>query len=281
MRCDCHIHIVGDVAEYPQTGARSYLALPAPLGRIRAFGAVRAISRFVIVQPSFYGVDNRLLLDSLDELGPLGRGVAVVDPDRVRAHELDEMHHRGVRGLRLNNYGAGQSADPSGLRNLIDLAAARNWHVEVIAPLLQLARIFDLLASSPAPVVIDHYGLPDEMTPDGPVARAFLELLSLPSVWMKLSAPYRSGKNDLRVKPDPQWLAAILEVAPDRCVWGSDWPHTPAHSLQKGRDKPVPYRELDYRTMVDEFVAALPQGDLARKVLEENPARLYDFGDHE
>jgi len=114
------------------------------------------------------------------------------------------------------------------------------------------------LASSPAPVVIDHYGLYSGFTPNDAGGRSLLALLGLPHVWVKLSAPYRSMDNAVAAKPDPAWLAAILAAAADRCVWGSDWPHTPPHELQTGNAVAVPYRDLRYEDVVDGFLAALP-----------------------
>ena len=84
------------------------------------------------------------------------------------------------------------------------------------------------------PVVIDHYGLYGDARPDSANGRRLLDLVALPHVWMKLSAPYRHDRGPLNTKPDREWLAALIAAAPGRCVWGSDWPHPPAHEQQKG-----------------------------------------------
>ena len=98
------------------------------------------------------------------------------------------------------------------------------------------------------------------------------------TVWMKLSAPYRQGDdNPLRTEPDREWLSAQIAAAPDRCVWGSDWPFAPPHGWHKGGDKVTPYRELSYAELVDNFVAALPTDKHAMPILRDNPARLYGF----
>src|SRR4249920_3075952 len=106
MRCDCHVHIVGPVGRYPQVPERTYLAGPAPVETLKRLAATRGITRFVIVQPSFYGADNSATLDALDELGGQGRGVAVIDPAATSRDTLDAFHRRGVRGLRVNLYSA-------------------------------------------------------------------------------------------------------------------------------------------------------------------------------
>jgi len=280
VRCDSHVHIVGDAKVWPQARERTYLAGPAPLEALRAKAAARDIARFVIVQPSFYGDDNGLLLSTLDALGGRGRGVAVIDPERADRATLLDMATRGVRGLRLNLYSPGE-ADPAAngarLRRLIECAASMNWHVEVIAPLGDLAPMVELLREAQAPVVLDHYGLPGDTAPDSPAAAPLLALMALPHVWMKLSSPYRMGRDPLAVKPHRGWLRALTSVAPDRCVWGSDWPHTPAHGDQKGPDEGAAYRPLSYAALVDEFEAAVASPGLFRSIMVDNPARLYEF----
>ena len=106
MRCDSHVHIVGPADRYPQVAERTYLADVATLGTLQRAGSARDVTRFVIVQPSFYGHDNTLLLESLDALGGKGRGVAVVDPATTSSATLADFARRGVCGLRLNLYSA-------------------------------------------------------------------------------------------------------------------------------------------------------------------------------
>jgi predicted TIM-barrel fold metal-dependent hydrolase len=281
MRCDSHVHIVGDPARYKQAPGRTYLAGLAHLDDLRQRGATRGIGRFVIVQPSFYGPDNSATLDALDRLGAQGRGVAVVYPATPRA-ALDDMARRGVRGVRLNLYSPAAGRD---IRNMEQSFAAMDaiartmgWHVEVIAPIAVLAGGAGVIERAQVPVVIDHYGLYGSERPDTAQGRALLALMRLPHVWMKLSAPYRVSDNPLETKPDASWLAAVLDAAPERCVWGSDWPHTPPHELCKGPEISVPYREIDYRETVDDFLAAVGSATLAERIMTNNPARLYGFG---
>ena len=278
--CDAHVHVVGDPARYPQVAARSYTAGLATLDALQGQAAPAGVGRFVIVQPSFYGTDNTLLLESLDALGGRGRGVAVIDPARTGAAALQALHARGVRGLRINLYsplgGAGRTLGEA-FAAMAAAAATQGWHVQVIAPVAVLAEAARGLAASPVPVVIDHYGLPAGAAPEGAAGRALLRLLARGHVWMKLSAPYRSSGDALAVRPDAAWLRAILEAGAERCVWGSDWPHTPPHALQGGAEVPLAYRRLDYRAVLEGFTAALPSGASAWAILRDNPARLYDF----
>jgi predicted TIM-barrel fold metal-dependent hydrolase len=235
----------------------------------------------VIVQPSFYGADNSATLDALDALGGNGRGVAVIDPKATSAETLADFHRRGVRGLRINLYSPIKAPGGDTLEASFAATAAvaqtMGWHVQVIAPLPVLLANVKVLAQAPVPLVIDHYGLYGDQRPGSAVGRRLLDLVSLPHVWMKLSAPYRHDRGPLNTRPDREWLAALIAAAPDRCVWGSDWPHPPSHEQQKGASLEAPYRALSYETLVDEFLAALPSADVAERIMGDNAERLYGF----
>jgi len=278
MRCDSHVHIVGPTDRYPQVPNRTYLAGIATVEELESNAAPNDVRRFVIVQPSFYGTDNRLLLQSLDVLAGRSRGVAVIDQTASR-QTLSGFVAQGVRGFRLNLYSRIGDDTPLDIRfrAIEEPAHAANCHIEVIAPLKMLAENAALLAHSRVPVVIDHYGIYSGHKPDDAEGRALLDLLLLPHVWIKLSAPYRNSTDDLATRPDPDWLAAILAVAPSRCVWGSDWPHTPPHTVQMGSDLRTPYRRLPYRAVLDGFIAAIGSIELAERILSDNPERLYEF----
>src|SRR6185437_604779 len=134
-----------------------------------------------------------------------------------------------------------------------------------------------LLASARVPVVIDHYGLYAGFQAGESQGRALLDLIALPHIWIKLSAPYRVSGDPLATKPDPAWLAAILTRSPERCLWGSDWPHTPPHNEHAGSATISPYRNLRYAGLVDDFIGAVGSDEQAEKILSDNPARLYGF----
>ena len=104
MRCDSHVHIVGPPDRYPQVPERTYLADVATLKQLESASATRAVRRYVIIQPSFYGTDNTVLLEALDGLAGRGRGVVVINPKTTSARTLSSMTGQGVRGMRLNLY---------------------------------------------------------------------------------------------------------------------------------------------------------------------------------
>ena len=279
MRCDSHVHSVGPLDRYPQVAERTYQADIATLKQLENVSATRAVRRFVIVQPSFYGFDNSLLLEGLDGLAGRGRGVAVVNPHITSARTLAAYAAQGVRGLRINLYSPLREKAPLADRfaDIAGIAHELNWHIEVIAPLAILSENRKLLENSPVPLVIDHYGVHGAFGPAQSESRNLLRLLGMPHVWIKLSAPYRVNSDPLATKPDSAWLAAILATAPDRCVWGSDWPHTPPHDEQFGSEVLGAYRNLRYETVLDDFMTAIGSSELAERILSDNPARLYGF----
>ena len=281
MRCDCHVHVVGPIDRYPQVAERTYTAGPAPLETLQALGASRGIDRFVIVQPSFYGDDNSMLLDTLSRLGGKGRGVAVVEPQKVEKAELTRLRAAGVRGLRANLYSPlagkpiGTLADA--FYGIEALARSIEGHVELVAPIEILAKNADLIRQSSVPVVIDHYGLYGSSRPSDAVGRALLTIAELEHVWIKLSAPYRHDKGQFNTIPDSAWVKAFLQIAPDRCVWGSDWPHPPLHAIHQGPTVHSAYRPISYSDLVDRFLESIPGNVSPARVMSENAHRLYGF----
>jgi predicted TIM-barrel fold metal-dependent hydrolase len=279
--CDCHVHVVGPTDRFPQSPRRSYTAQRAPLDSLRALAEPAGVSRFVIVQASFYGTDNSCLLETLDALGKNGRGVVAVDSRSVTPKLLAQYARRRVCGLRINLYSKGLLIDPDQVGELltatIDKLPTQGWHIEIIAPISLLLNEARTVADSPAPIVLDHYGLPGEFSPESPEGRNLLALVALPHVWVKLTAPYRTMADSLASAPPASWLAALLRTAPDRCVWGSDWPHTPPEREQTGAHHATPYRKILYRRLIEDFVAAIPDRTLLQRILIDNPERLYGF----
>jgi predicted TIM-barrel fold metal-dependent hydrolase len=239
------------------------------------------VSRFVIVQPSFYGTDNTCLLEALSTLGDHGRGVAMLHPAGATADLLDQYSRGGICGLRVNLYSKslarGSESAEDLLLSAIESVPRAGWHVEIIAPASTLFSAARVIESSRVPVVIDHYGLPENFGPQSSEGRKLLELVGLPHVWIKLSAPYRVVDDTVATKPPTDWLIALAQAAPDRCVWGSDWPHTPFSRDQQGAAVAVPYRKIEYSKLFRDFIQALGDAHAEKLILVTNPARLYGF----
>ncbi len=226
--CDCHVHIIGPSTQYPMTPQRSYTPPEASTADLLAMRRRLGLARNVLIQPSFYGTDNRAMLDALARLGDTARGIAVVAPD-IAAAELAKFDAQGVRGIRLN-LESGENRDPKAAAAALDAMAKRirhlNWHLQIYAALPVIAAIADRIAGLPVDVVIDHFGLAQASEGVNQAGfAALLELVRARRAYVKLSAPYRisqaSGYTD--VAPIAR---ALIAAAPDRMLWASDWPHT-------------------------------------------------------
>jgi predicted TIM-barrel fold metal-dependent hydrolase len=241
-----------------------------------------ALDRVVIVQPSFYGTDNRCLLDALDALGKTARGVAVL-PEGTAGTVLDDHHRRGVRGLRVNVLSSGPVA-PDAVRRQIaataKLCERNGWHIQMFNSAAAISALACFLRQLPVAVMIDHFGLLDPADPLSEAGRTLRALVAEGRVWVKLSAPYRITQDafDARVGALARLLA---EANPERVVWGSDWPHTPAHAgIQGGASassEETPYRPIDTRALLAATAYWFPDRRARDALLVENPARLYDF----
>lgn len=279
--CDCHTHIHGDPAAFPFFPGRVYtpeVALPEAMAALhRALG----IQRVVIVTPSVYGTDNSATLYGMKARGDDARGVAVIDA-KTPEGDLDAMGRAGVRGIRLNLATVGTDDPAVGGRHLhaaIARVRDRGWHVQVYTTLAMVAALKDLVVASPVPVVFDHFG--GARAALGPEQPGFADLLALVrsgKAYVKISGAYRASTLAPDY-PDVVPLArALIESNPERVVWGTDWPH-PDAVTRPGRaptdvNPPLP---IDDARLLDQLPVWAPDARTRRKILVDNPARLYGF----
>lgn len=285
-RCDAHFHVFGPAATYPVLAGTTadpgatlddYLAVAGPLG----------IGRHVLVQPSAYGADNRCLLAALGRLGPTrARGVVVVGDDRPDDATLEAWHGLGVRGLRVIGFppgtaahragrppaGAGADDWPEALRpalvRQIAMAGELGWHVDLLVPGWVLASLLDVLeAAAPVPLVMAHLAMfPAEGGDRQPGLREVVRLASEGTRhgWLKLTAPYRLGP------PEHHGLVGDLArscvaAAPDRVVWGSDYPHLSFAG------------SVDTAGQLGQVDGWFPESPVREAILGGNAAVLYGF----
>ena len=262
---DCHFHIFGAKAKYGLAPARMYEPQEASVDDYLAMANSLGLQRRVIVQASVYGTDNRCLLDSIEQLGSAQtRGIAVVDKS-VSDEALQQLHDGGVRGIRFNAISGGTSLDDLPL--LASRIAPFGWHVQLWIRGDLLSSIEPVVGDLPVPVCIDHLA---QISPSEGTAHAQFKSLERcmrgRRTWVKLCA-YRSSARDPPYGDVAGRVRALLETAPDRCVWGTDWPHP----LLEHRAMPDAGRLLD---LMREWA-----GDdrTFRRVLVDNPAALYGF----
>ena len=269
--CDTHAHVFGPQQRYPYNPNRAYTPADAPLEAWFALHAKLGIARGVLVQPSVYGTDNRAILDAV-ALHP-GRLRAVVALGAsVSDAELERLHAAGARGVRVNlaDKGGNPFASPAELERIAARIAPLGWHVEVLAHVNEMDEWNDVLARLPLDVVFGHYGyMPAALGADHPAFRAFLALLEGGRWWVKLTAPYRlTARSALPFDDVEPFARALAAARPDRLLWGTDWPHPYIRTRAQSPDDEGMFAQL---------MRWIPDPALQRRMLADNPARLYGF----
>lgn len=265
--CDCHMHIFEP--EFPPRRDTPY---PPPVARVPDYNlAIRdrlGLSRAVVIQSVTHGADNSNLLAALAAFEGSARGVAVVEADIEQA-ELQRLSDAGVRGIRFEMNNGILSLDA--LEGIAAKIAPFGWHIDLQIDGRNIPDIVERLLALPCPVILDHYGKFIEALPvEHPAVQAVLMLLASGNGWVKLTAPY-AGRHK-RPAPWPELVPlarAYLATAPDRIVWGSEWPQ----SMLPVLGEPVP----DHASLLDLLLDyTTDENDIAR-ILRDNPAELYDF----
>ena len=264
---DAHCHVFGPGDVVPYAPERKYTPVDAGKDQLFALRDFLGFERNVIVQATCHGADNRALVDALLAAGDRARGVATIRPG-ISPDELAGLHTAGVRGIRFNF--VRRLADPkpdSYYRGLADQVAQLGWHIVVYFEAPDLAERWDLFDSLPTLVVVDHMGRPDVSQPlDGPEFTQFTRFMrEHRNVWSKVS-----GAERLSISGPPDYADVIpfarhiVGTFSDRVIWGTDWPHPNMKSHMP-----------DDGHLVDLVPHIAPAPDLQRKLLVDNPMRLY------
>ena len=262
---DSHHHIYD--SRYPIDPAAQLRPADATVADYRALRQRLGIGRHVLVQPSTYGTDNRCLLDALSQFGADARGIAAV-ADTVTDSELQNLHEAGVRGLRFN------------LEFLVGLTVAMieplakridplGWHIQVNVSAARILEHRQLLASLSSALVIDHMGqIPQPTGVAHPAFRVIEDLMARGRTWVKLSGPYLVSRTGAPGYADVGVVArSLAQLAPDRMIWGADWPHP----TQSADNKP------DAARLLEDLTVWIPDYSTRYRILVDNPANLYGF----
>jgi len=263
---DAHVHVFGPEAQFPFSPLAKYRPEDATPEMLFALRDTLGFSRNVIVQASCHGTDNAATLAAIAKSQGRARGVAVVDPD-IGDAELRALHDGGIRGVRFNF-----------LKRLVDNApkdkflalahriAPLGWHVVIYFEADLLTELVPFLAAIPTIVVVDHLGRPDiAQGPDGADITALKALLDAhPTLWTKVSGAERLSVSGPPFDDFVAVVRPIVERYPDRVLWGTDWPHPN-----------MEHRIPDDGQLVDVILRLAPTEVLQRKLLIDNPERLY------
>ena len=279
--CDCHTHIHGDPEKFPFFAGRVYTPELASPEEMSALHKALRIERVVIVTPSVYGPDNSATLYGIMARGATARGVAVID-DKTLDGDLDAMGQAGIRGIRLNLATGGVNDPAIGgprFQAAVERVKNRNWHIQLFTSLSMISALKAQFAASPVPVVFDHFGgAQGELGVDQPGFSDLLELVKSGKAHVKISGAYRASKLAPDY-PDAAPLArALIAANSDRIVWGTDWPHP--NSVTPPGNKPTdltPLFQIDDGRLLNQLPAWAPDAAIRKKILVDNPARLYGF----
>jgi 2-pyrone-4,6-dicarboxylate lactonase len=264
---DAHCHVFGPGVKFPYTPERKYTPCDASKEHLWALRDFLGLERNVIVQATCHGADNRAVVDALLASNGSARGVATVARN-ITDHELRALDAAGIRGVRFNFVKRLVDTTPREvLEEIAHRVAALGWHVVIYFEAADLPELYEFFASLPTDVVVDHMGRPDIAKPvDGAEFQLFVRLmLEHPNIWSKVTCPDRLSKTGAPLYEDVVPFARhLVEAFPDRVLWGTDWPHP---NLK--RHMPDDGQLLDFVPRI------APSPALQRKLLVDNPARLY------
>lgn len=264
---DSHCHVFGPGREFPFAPERKYTPCDASKDQLFALRDHLGFSRNVVVQATCHGSDNTAVVDAIAHSDGKARGVASIKPSITDA-ELAALDAGGIRGVRFNFVKRlVNPLPPDVLRRLVERLVPFGWHIVVYFEARDLPGLYDFLAELPLVVVVDHMGRPDVSGPlDAPGFERFIRLMrENDHIWSKVSGAERLSKFGPPGYDDfVPFAGHVIEHFPDRVLWGTDWPHPNLKSHMP-----------DDGELVDLVPRIAPTPELQRKLLVDNPVRLY------
>jgi 2-pyrone-4,6-dicarboxylate lactonase len=273
--CDTHFHVFGPPEVFPFWSTHEYTPPAAPLEHYLKMLGVIGIERAVVVQPSVHGLDNSATLDAINNSGGKFRGVARID-DQTPTSDLQRLHDAGIRGVRFNLLDRPRgNVQLDVLDHCTERIVEFGWSVDLHIDMKNLLDQEKRIRAMPVPVVIDHIARvkPAEgLTQPG--FQLLLDLMKLNHIWVKVSGADKICETTVHeyfglpfVEVIP-YAQAVIAIAPDRIIWGTDWPHSnnfaPGHTPNDG-------------DLVDLLAQFAPDEAIRKKILVDNPAKLYGW----
>ena len=268
--CDAHCHIFGPGDKYPYAPDRTYTPPDAPLEKFRQLQRILGLERAVLVNASCHGRDNTVILDAIAQSNGRYRGVANAD-ESFTERDFERLHAGGCRGVRFNFVKhLGGVPDMDEFRRVIARVKPLGWHVDLHFDASDLVEFDSMLQRLPVPFIIDHMGRVP--TRDGLQQEPFRRLLDLArnhaDCWVKICGAERISSAGPPFTDAVPFAQALIEAAPDRILWGTDWPH-PNISRHMPNDG----------DLVDLIPLMAPDAVMQKRILVDNPCRLYGFED--
>ena len=267
--CDAHCHIFGPSAKFPYAPERRYTPPDSPREKLRALHDYLGFSRAVLVQASCHGADNRAMLDAIAwsrkfESGGAWRGVAMVG-DNATERELEDLHAGGVRGARFNFVRhLGGAPDPRVFERTLAMMAPLGWHAVLHFDAEDIESHASVFRRMRVPYIIDHMGRVQAAGGlDQKPFRTLLGLMENELAWVKVSGPERVSASGKPFHDAIPFAAALIDAAPNRVLWGSDFPHPNVKAMPNDGE------------LVDLLAKTVPDESLRKRILVDNPTRLY------
>lgn len=266
LACDAHCHIFGPGAKFPYDPKAAYHPPDAPFEGLQRLHTILGLERAVIVHASCHGPDMRATLDGIARSKGAYRGTAIID-ETYGEKEFQALHDGGIRGVRFNFVKhLGGRPDMQFFERTIPRLKAMGWHLILHLDATDLLEFKELFRKIPVPMVIDHMGrvVAKEGLEQQPF-KILLEAMKNEKMWVKVTGAERVSSMGPPFTDAVPFARALIEAAPDRILWGTDWPHPNVKWMPNDGD------------LVDLFARMAPEPALQQKILVENPARLYGF----
>jgi predicted TIM-barrel fold metal-dependent hydrolase len=267
LACDAHCHVFGPGAKFPYDPRAAYHPPDAPFEALQRLHSLLGIERAVIVHASCHGPDMRVTLDAIARSGGRYRGTAIIDSS-FSDKDFQRMHDGGIRGVRFNFVKhLGGRPDMGFFQKTIERVRSFGWHLILHLDSSDLVEFRDMFMKIPVPMVIDHMGR--VKAADGLEQPAFKTLLGFmrnEDFWVKICGAERVSSMGPPFTDAVPFARALIDAAPERILWGTDWPHP-----NVGKHMP------NDGDLVDLFPLMASTPELQKKILVDNPARLYAF----
>ena len=267
LACDAHCHIFGPAAKFPYAADAAYHPPDSPFEALQKLHAILGIERAVIVHASCHGADMRVTLDGIARSKGRYRGTAIID-ESYGEKDFQRLHDGGIRGVRFNFVRhLGGRPDMAFFKRTVERVQHMGWHLILHLDATDLVQFDDLFKRIPVPMVIDHMGRVNAA--DGleqPAFRVLLTWMEHEKFWVKICGAERVSSMGPPFSDAVPFARQLIDAAPERILWGTDWPHP-----NVGKHMP------NDGDLVDLFAQMAPEAELQRKILVDNPARLYGF----
>ena len=266
LACDAHCHVFGPAAKFPFAPDASYHPPDSPFEGLQKLHAILGFERAVIVHASCHGSDMRATLDGIKRSKGAYRGTAIID-ESYSEKDFQRMQDGGIRGVRFNFVQhLGGRPDMAFFHRTVARLKDMGWHLIVHLDAQDLVELRDMFMKIPVPMVIDHMGrVQASKGLDQEPFRVLLDFMENQNTWVKVCGAERVSSKGPPFDDAVPFARALIAAAPDRILWGTDWPHPNVKIMPNDGD------------LVDLFPLMAPEPELQRRILVDNPARLYGF----